>query len=128
MRMWRFLIGVLLLLATGLAAGPAATVTVSGVITGPNGPVPNVSVGVGSPLDWQEDSTDAGGAYSVPIETDGELWFSVRPDVTTRLAQVNHYRSGVTGNVTQDFTLTQGHLLRLRPPAAGVPHHGRSSV
>lgn len=91
-----------------------ATITVSGTVTGPGGPVPNVWVGIGSPLAWRETATNSSGAYSVSIETDGQLWFHVRPAVATRLTQANHWRGDATGAVTQDFTLQLGHLLDLR--------------
>lgn len=94
-------------------------ITVSGTISGPAGPVPNVWVVVGSPQDWQETTTDAGGFYSVSIQTEGQLWFNVHPDVSTRLTQVNLWMSGVTASFTQNFTVTHGYLLSLQPVGSG---------
>jgi hypothetical protein len=106
----------LALLAVAVTAGQplstqarsAALITVSGTVTGPGGAVPNVWIGIGSPQSWRETTTNASGFYSVAIPTDGQLWFSVRPDIATRLAQVNHSRSGVTTNITQNFTVAAG--------------------
>ena len=87
--------------------------------------MPNVWIGIGSPQSWQETTTNASGFYSVSIQTDGQLWFNVRPDIATRLAQVNHSRSGVTANITQNFTVTAGRLLSLRfTGSGGVPVTG----
>ncbi|MFQ5695880.1 MAG: hypothetical protein ACE5HB_07820, partial [Terriglobia bacterium] len=103
----------------------AGAITVSGAVSGPAGPVPNAWVGVGSPQDWQETWTDAGGSYSVSIQTPGELWFHVRPDISTRLTQVNLWMNGVTASFTQNFTVTTGYLLSLRPVGSdGTPITG----
>jgi hypothetical protein len=98
--------------------GSAQTI-VSGTVTGPEGPVSGVWIGVGSPQDWQEVTTNASGFYSLSIATDGQLWFHVRPDVTTRLTQVNFWTDGVTASLTQDFTVTSGNLLSLGLTGAG---------
>ena len=95
------------------AANPQTNITVSGIVNGPNGSVPNVWIGIGSPQDWQQTTTNASGFYSLNIQTDGELWFSVRPDIATRLTQINLSRDDVTTNITQDFTVTNGYLLDL---------------
>jgi len=100
-------------------AHPAVVITVSGTITGPGGAVPNVSIGVGSPEDWKPTTTNAGGFYSVSLQTSGQVWFNVRPDIATRLTQVNHSRSGVTTNITQNFTVANGRLLSLRFTGSG---------
>jgi len=92
---------------------PQVTVTVSGTVTGPSGPVPNVWIGIGSPLAWKETTTNSSGFYSVSIETDGQLWFHVRPSLATRLTQANHWLGNVTASLTQNFTLANGHLLDL---------------
>jgi len=97
----------------------AGIITVSGTVTGPGGPVPDVWVGVGSPQDWQETWTNANGFYSVSIQTEGELWFNIRPDVATRLTQVNLWIDGVTAGLTQNFTVTNGYLLSIRPTGSG---------
>ena len=96
------------------AISGSATISVSGTITGPSGPVPDVWIGVGSPQDWQEDTTDANGFYSVSIETDGELRFHVRPQVSTRLHLVNFRMDGITTSFTRDIVLTYGNLIRLQ--------------
>jgi hypothetical protein len=103
------------------ASRRSATANVSGTIVGPGGPVEGVWVAVGSPMDWQEDITDANGHYAVSIETDGHLWFNVRPDIVTRLTQANRWMAGITTTLTQDFTLTNGYLLAVQPTADGVP-------
>ena len=92
----------------------ASTITVSGTITGPGGPVSGVWVYVSSLQDHQGTPTDASGFYSVTVETNGELGFHVRPPISIRLAQVNLWTDGVTGSFTQDFTLTSGYLLTLQ--------------
>ncbi|MGD8752202.1 MAG: VCBS repeat-containing protein, partial [Anaerolineales bacterium] len=97
----------------------SVTITVSGVVTGPGEPVPDVWVGVGSPLDWQETTTNASGFYSLSVQTDGQLWFHLRPDLSTRLAQVNLWMDGVAASFTQDFSLQDGYLLSLRPTLEG---------
>lgn len=93
---------------------PLSTVTVSGTITGPNGAVADVWVGIRSPQAALETTTNSSGFYSISIETGGQLWFKVRPDPATRLAQANTGRGNVTGAITQNFTLQRGHLLDLR--------------
>jgi hypothetical protein len=98
---------------------PATTLTVSGTVTGPDGAAPGVWVGVRSDVAWKETTTNTGGFYSVSIETAGQVWLHVVPDVATRLTQVNHYRSGVTTDITQDFTVATGHLLTLHFTGAG---------
>ncbi len=108
-----------------LQARSAALITVSGTVTGPGGAVPNARIGIGSPQSWQETTTNASGFYSVSLQTSGQVWFNVRPDIATRLAQVNHYRSGVTANITQNFTVAAGRLLSLRlTGSGGVPVTG----
>jgi hypothetical protein len=122
----------ILLLALVLTVRPpntqarsATVVSVSGTISGPSGVVPNIWIGVSSPEDWKPTTTNAGGFYSVLINTSGELWFYVRPDVATRLTQVNHYQSGITTTFTQNFTLTNGYLLSLRyTDSGGAPITG----
>ena len=114
----------LMLLALPVSPIPAvarqqASITVSGTVSGPGGPVPNAWIGVGSPQDWQTDTTDSSGFYSVSIQTDGTLWFQVRPAVSTRLTQANRWVGGITGNLTQNFSVTHGHLLRLRLTGSG---------
>jgi hypothetical protein len=99
---------------------PQATITVSGTVTGPSGPVTDVWIGVGSPQDWREATTNSSGFYSLSIETGGQLWFNVRPSLATRLAQANHWRGDVTASITQDFTLPDGYLLDLGLLQGGV--------
>ncbi len=96
------------------AATASSSITVSGTVTGPGGPVPDARINVGSPQDWAEATTDAAGFYSLSIETDGELWFHVRPPISTRLSQAFRWMYEVTGDVTADFTVVPGHLLSLR--------------
>ena len=100
-------------------AHPATVITVSGTITGPGGAISNVSIGVGSPEDWKPTTTNAAGFYSVTLQTSGQVWFNVRPDIATRLTQVNHSRSGTTTHITQSFTVTNGRLLSLRFTGSG---------
>ena len=128
----RFLLTLLILACLGLvwltnsrsgaqgAARQAATITVSGVVTGPGGPVSDVSISIASPQDWQETSTDANGLYSVSIQTEGELWFHVYPDVSARLAQINRWIDGVSASFTQNFSVTAGYLLDLQLTGSGA--------
>ncbi|MGD2178949.1 MAG: VCBS repeat-containing protein, partial [Anaerolineae bacterium] len=114
----------LLLIPGPVRARPPATttactersrgVTVSGTVSGPGGPVAGVWIGVNSHVDWQETTTNASGGYSVAIETEGELIFHVRPSDGSGLSQMNLWRDGVSGDVTQDFTLVPGHALELQ--------------
>jgi len=92
----------------------ASSITVSGTVSGPGGPVPDAWIGVGSPQDWQTAITSGSGFYSVSIQTDGELWFHVRPERSTRLAMVNLWMAGVTASFTRDFSLATGNLLTLQ--------------
>ena len=108
------------LLVVGLAAArpwqsvDSQAIIVSGIVTGPDGPVPDVRVNVGSPQDWQEATTNAGGHYSVSIMTDGVLWIHVRPETDTRLTQDNKWMDGVTGDLIQNFEVVEGNLLSVR--------------
>ncbi|MBN1134941.1 MAG: VCBS repeat-containing protein, partial [Anaerolineae bacterium] len=96
------------------AAPSQLTITVTGTVTGPGGPVAGVWICIGSPLDWQEATTNGSGFYSVSILTDGQLWFEVRPALATRLAQANHWVGDATGSsYTQDLALVDGYLLDL---------------
>jgi hypothetical protein len=96
-----------------------AAITVSGTITGPGGPVSDVSIGIGSPQDWQETITDASGSYSLSIQTDDQLWFHIRPDIATSLTQLNYWTDGVTTSFTRSFTVTHGNLLSLQLTGEG---------
>jgi hypothetical protein len=113
----RFLL-ILLVLTMIFPAGahsqPQATITVSGTVTGPSGVVSNVFVGVSSNQDQQTTTTNASGFYSVSVQTDGQLWFQVRPEESSRLAQVNLWIESVATSFTQDFTVVAGHLLDLQ--------------
>ena len=112
----------LLFLPSPIQALPNArtSVTVSGTIMGPGGlPVDDVWIGVGSETDWREMRAGPTGAYSLAVETDGVLSFHVRPERADRLAQINLSMDGVTGDVTQNFTLEQGHLLTLQVTGDG---------
>jgi hypothetical protein len=118
----RFLLALLILamvFPAGVHSQPQATITVSGTVTGPSGVVPDAWIGVRSPQDWQWTITDTSGFYSVSIQTDGQLWLHVRPEESTRLAQVNLRMEGVTASFTQDFTVVAGHLLTLQPTGHG---------
>jgi hypothetical protein len=102
------------------------TVTVSGTVTGPDGPVPDVWINVNaaaSGLPYSEDAiTDSNGYYSVTIQTDGTLNLHARPPLVNRLIEVNMQRHGVTESFRHDFATSAGHLLSLRPAdEAGQP-------
>lgn len=90
------------------------TVTVTGTVTGPSGPVPDVSIDVNaspSGLPYGAvDVTDSNGFYSVTLRTAGSLNLHARPPLDTRLVEVNMRRDGITGDFTHDFDLA-------RPPA-----------
>lgn len=94
-------------------------VTVSGTITGPGGVVADVIMMVGTPLDWQETTSNAAGFYSVTVQTDGPLWIHVRPPLASGLAQVNQRFESVSSSFTQNFTLQAGHLLDVTITAGG---------
>jgi hypothetical protein len=98
---------------------PQSTITITGTVTHQGAPVSDVWIGVGSTQDWQEATTDASGAYSVALQTDGQLWFHVRPAVADRLTQVNLWMDGVSADLTQDFTLDDGYLLELQVTGSG---------
>jgi hypothetical protein len=118
------LLALTMIFPAGVHSQPQATVTVSGTVTGPSGVVPNAFIGVGSNQDWQTDTTNGSGFYSVSIQTDGPLWFHVRPEESTRLAQVNLRVEDVATNFTQDFTVVAGHLLSVQPTGSGAPVTG----
>ena len=71
----------LLCAAAIMTAGPAAkSITISGTVTGPRGPVANVWIGVGAPgLDWQTVTTSATGSYSLTLQADGQVFFMFAP-------------------------------------------------
>jgi hypothetical protein len=100
--------------APGILAGSEVAITISGAVTGPHGPESGVWLGIGSPEDWQETTTDGSGFYSVSLETSGQVWFHVRPPEPSGLAWLNHYADGVTGSFIQDFTVEDGYLLSLQ--------------
>ena len=83
----------------------ADSIVVSGTITGPSGPVTGARVIVNSFIEVLDDTTDSSGFYSLTIQADDLLNFHVRPQLADRLAQINYRLDGVTGNVSQDFTV-----------------------
>jgi hypothetical protein len=95
------------------------TVTVSGTVTGPDGPVPDVWINVNAEaagLPYSEDAqSDSNGFYSLTIQTDGLLNLHARPPLDTRLVEVNNQQDGITGSFTHDFVTSTGYLLSLRP-------------
>jgi hypothetical protein len=98
------------------------TVTVSGTVTGPDGPVPDVLIDVNNGQTGEGAVTDGSGFYSVTIWTAGTLHLHARPPLATRLVEVNMVRYGITGSFTHDFTTSPGNLLSLQPvDAAGQP-------
>jgi hypothetical protein len=98
----------------------AATIVVSGTVTGPGGvPAENVLLIVASPLDGQQTATNASGFYSVTLQAGDAVSFRVRPAISSGLGQVNFWVNGVTGSFTQDIALKEGHLLSLRPTGIG---------
>ena len=100
----------------------SSSITVSGTVAGPGGPVRDVEVSVGSPQDAQVATTDATGFYRVTIRTEGDVWFFLCPPVSTRLAQTTLQLSGITASFTQDFALSNGYLLSVRLTGAdGLP-------
>jgi hypothetical protein len=98
----------------GAHAQLQTTITVSGTITGPDGPpVPGVRVDAHTEAQQWSTSTNAAGQYSLQVEPEGWLSMSVRPPEALRLAQENIHFETVQGNLTQDFQLVAGHLLVL---------------
>ena len=95
-----------------------ATIKVSGVVTGPIGPVPDVWIAIGSLIDWQQTLTDDNGAYSITLnsETGSYINLTARPPFDTRLAQVNRSMESVTTDFTQDFIVIPGNLIDLKLP------------
>lgn len=112
----------------GAKVSPAEiiTVTISGVVTGPRGPAPDVAIDVNaspSGLPYGASAlTDSHGYYSLTVQTGGTLNLHARPSLASRLAEVNMRRDGITGDFTHNFTAPAGHLLSLRPAdEAGAP-------
>ncbi len=128
-------IGVKLLLVVGATAlvwpfashSPAAsrqarlTVTVSGTVRGPYGPVPDTFINVNSPgLPFSENTTtDSRGFYRVTLQTEGLLHVFARPPYATRLAQVILQIEGVRGSFIQDVGVEPGYLLSIRATDEG---------
>jgi hypothetical protein len=102
------------------------TVTVSGTVTGPAGPVPDAAIDVNasaSGLPFGAGAlTDSSGYYSVTVQTVGILNLHARPPLDTRLVEVNMVREGIAGDFTHDFVTAPGNLFSLRPAdEAGQP-------
>ena len=101
------------------------TITVSGTVIGPSNPIPDDWIDVSSSQDWQTTTTNAIGLYNVSIQTDGQLKFRVRPELSIRLTQVTSWMDGVTGSFVQNSAVTNGYLLSLRPTgSSGTPISG----
>ncbi|MBS1251670.1 MAG: hypothetical protein MAG451_00703 [Anaerolineales bacterium] len=94
-------------------ASNTSTFTLSGTIRDPDGvPVPDVEVGVSSEYEWDEDTTDDNGFYSVQVAGPTWLRFYIEPLVETQLARVVIYAEGpFNSNTTLDFDLVAGHLF-----------------
>ena len=90
-------------------------------MTGPNGPVSNCRIWVGTDQDAQETITAGNGTYSVSVHTGGHVHMIVWPQIHLRLAQAAFFNGQVTASFSKDFTLVPGHLLRLRLTGNGVP-------
>jgi hypothetical protein len=90
-----------------------ATFTVSGTIRDPDGlSVPDVEVGISSAYEWDEDTTDGNGFYSVEVAGPTWLRFYIEPLVETRLARMIVYEEGpFDSDTTIDFDLVAGHLF-----------------
>ena len=91
----------------------SATFTLSGTLRDPAGsPVPDVEVGISSEYEWDEDTTDDSGFYSVEVTGPTWLRFYIRPPLDTRLAQMNVYKEGpFDSDTVQDFDLVVGYLF-----------------
>ncbi len=91
----------------------SAAFTLSGTIRDPDGlPVLDVEVGISSEHEWDEDTTDENGFYSVEVTGPTWLRFYIEPPVETRLARVVIYEEGpFNSNTTLDFDLVAGHLF-----------------
>jgi hypothetical protein len=89
------------------------TFTVSGTIRDPDDlPVPDVEVGVSSEYEWDEETTDGNGFYSVEVTGPTWLRFYIEPLVEARLARMVVYEDGpFNSNTTLDFDLVAGHLF-----------------
>ncbi|MBC8422440.1 MAG: VCBS repeat-containing protein, partial [Chloroflexi bacterium] len=69
-------------------------------------------MGVSSEHEWDEDTTDENGFYSVEVSGPTWLRFYIEPLVETRLARVIVYEEGpFNSNTTLDFDLVAGHLF-----------------
>lgn len=97
-----------------------ASITVSGTVTGPGGPVAGVAVYIGSDVDEREAWTNAAGFYSTSLQTTGYVRFGVCPDPSLRLAWLNYSLANVTADLMEDIVLEQGHLFDLGVTAGGA--------
>jgi len=100
-----------------------AIINVSGAITGPGGPAAGVKVLANSNLAEAETITDSNGHYSLDIEHDGQLIIHVRPTfVAPLLSQANYFFLGVSGDITQDVSLSAAQMLQvLFEDSGGTP-------
>ena len=87
--------------------------TLSGTIRDPDGlPVPEVWVGVGSEYEWDEDTTDGNGFYSIQVSGPTWMRFYIEPPIDTRLAHRVVYEEGpFDSNTTRNFDLVAGYLF-----------------
>jgi hypothetical protein len=113
------LLGILAVLLSSLwpslaLAETSATITVSGTVSGPGGPVAQAQVNVWTQESWMQTTTTASGTYNVSIQAGGFVAIAVRPPLASMLAQANLWTAWVSGNMTQNFSLVSGHLLSLQ--------------
>ncbi|MGD2146107.1 MAG: carboxypeptidase-like regulatory domain-containing protein, partial [Anaerolineae bacterium] len=133
-RILSLLVAVLTITAVGVVLGAVSAgsladpsdaldtdmVTVSGTVTGPGGAAATgVWIGVRSDAAWVEAYSDASGTYSISLETSDQLLMHVRPEIATRLTQINQSVHGVAGDLTVDFALVEGNLLDLQVTGSG---------
>jgi len=99
----------------------AGSITISGTVRGPGGPVAGVSLQVFSPgSGWQTVISEPSGFYSVTVIAIGHpIIFKLRPPLASRLAQLNYSAEGLDSDTTLDFTLLAGSLLSVLPVGSG---------
>ena len=99
--------------ASGLA-GTGSPFTISGTVTGPDGPVAGALVYYLAPCDQEFGNTvrtDASGHYTFTLETPATVCIVAVPPLHTRLAQAQR-RITVTGDTSGvDITVAPGRLL-----------------
>jgi len=104
-----------------------ADVTVSGTVTYEGQPFADLDVFMNWPEGEVYLTTDDGGFYSYPnVPAGGWLNIQITPPQATGLATASWSSQNVSGDVTKDFVLQDGHLLSgsVYLPEGGLYHEG----